>query len=238
MKIKFYGSRGWITSNDDHSCFSVYEKNTKILFDAGSPKILTPQNVNLDAIILSHTHFDHIKNIYNLIAYMNTHGRRKHLKIYAPVNLKGLISTEIIPEADHFRNFTYEFITKIPKKIGVFKINHITSRQNTKPFVKVFSIKIDDGYKKLTYVTDVSLSQSIIKFCQGTDILVCDAAALDDNNCGHMSPISVKKLVSLVAPKKLILTHFDQLTPTLFLKQVDYEGAICAKTNLIMNITH
>ncbi len=238
MKIKFYGNSGWITTNDEHSCFSVYEKNTKILFDAGSPKILTPKNVNLDAIILSHTHFDHIKNIYNLLAYMNVKGREKHLKIYVPVNLKGMISNEIIPNADSFRNFTYEFITKLPKQIGDFNIEYITSNQNTTPFVKVFSVKINNGFKTLTYVTDVSLSQQIIDFCKGTDILICDASALDENNCGHMSPISVKKLVSLISPQKIILTHFDQLKPVEFVKQLDYDGVICAKTNLVMNLTH
>ncbi|MFP4567900.1 MAG: MBL fold metallo-hydrolase [Candidatus Woesearchaeota archaeon] len=232
MKIKFYGNSGWITPTDEHSCFSAYTNTTKILFDAGSPKILTETNVHLDAIILTHIHFDHIKNLYNLLAYMNRAGRCEHLKIYAPVDLRGKISDEIIPNADDFRKFTYEFITTLPDNIGDIEIKSVISLQKTKPYAKVFSLKLKTDKKTVTFITDVSLTEELINFSKDSDMIICDAAAINENNCGHLSPESVKKLLLKATPKKIILTHFDELKPEEFLQRINFEGAICATTNL------
>ena len=238
MKIKFYGNSGWITPTDEHSCFSVYTKTTKILLDAGSPKILTQENIELDAIIITHIHFDHIKNLYNLLAYMNKNGREKHLKIYAPVSLKGKISDEIIPNADDFRKFSYEFITTIPEQIGDVEIKTVISLQNTKPYAKVYSVKLEHKEKTITFITDVSLTQELIEFCKGTDVLVCDASATNEENCGHLSPESVKRLIKESKPKKIVLTHFDEVEPADFVRRIEYEDAVCAETNLEINIMH
>lgn len=238
MKLRFYGNSGWITPTDEHSCFSIYTEKTKMLLDAGSPKILTPENINLDAIIITHIHFDHIKNLYNLIAYMNKNGREKHLKIYAPVDLKGKISEEIIPNADEFRKFTYEYITTLPETIGDVEIKSMMSIQKTKPHAKVFITKLKHEEKTLTFITDVALTDELINFSKGTNILVCDASATNEENCGHLSPESVKKLILQTKPEKIILTHFDELTPEDFLKRLERDDAVCAKTNLEINITH
>ncbi|MCC7575133.1 MBL fold metallo-hydrolase [Candidatus Woesearchaeota archaeon] len=236
MKIKFYGNRGWITQTDEHSCFSIYTKRTKILFDAGSPKILIPENINLDAIILSHVHLDHIKNLYNLLAYMNVNGRKKSLKIYAPINLKGKISEEIIPNADDFRKFSYEFITIPPTKIGDFKFDFFISTQKTKPVVKVYSIKIKTESKSITYITDVSLTNELIEFCKESEIIICDASSRLEQKFGHFSPESVSKIALTTNPKKIILTHFDELTPEEFSKKVNYKNTICATPLLELDI--
>ena len=238
MKIKFYGNSGWITPTDEHSCFSVYTESTKILLDAGSPKILTLENIELNAIIITHIHFDHIKNLYNLLAYMNKNGRTKHLKIYSPVNLKGKISDEIIPNADDFRKFSYEFITTTPQKIGDVEIKTILSLQNTKPYAKVYSLKLEHKEKIITFVTDVSLTQDLIKFCKGTDVLVCDASATNEENCGHLSPKAVRKLIQESKPKKIVLTHFDEVEPADFVRRIEHKEAVRAETNLEINITH
>ena len=236
MKIKFYGNSGWITPTDEHSCFSTYTETTKILFDAGSPKILTEENVNLNAIIITHIHFDHIKNLYNLLAYMNRQGRREHLKIYAPVDLRGKISDEIIPNADDFRQFSYEYITTLPEKIGDIEIKSVISMQKTKPHAKVFSLKLKTEQKTITFITDVSLTEELIEFSKGSDMIICDAAATTEENCGHLSPISIRKLLEKTTPKQIVLTHFDELEPEEFAKRVNFEGTICAIPNLEINM--
>jgi len=236
MKLKFYGCSGWITPTDEHSCFSIYTKTTKLLFDAGSPKILTLENVDLDAIILSHIHLDHIKNLYNLLAFMNKQGRTRHLVIYAPIDLKGKISEEIIPNADAFRHFSYEFVTEPPKNIGDVSLEFFLSVQNTKPVVKVFSMKIKHESNIISFVTDVSLSDDLLKFCEGSNIIICDASSIDDNNCGHLSPDSVKKLISHVSPKKVVLTHFDELSPDDFVRRINVSDALCASSSFELEL--
>ena len=46
MKIRFYGNWGWVSPTGENSCFSVYGKDTKLLFDAGSPRIINDEEVD------------------------------------------------------------------------------------------------------------------------------------------------------------------------------------------------
>jgi ribonuclease BN (tRNA processing enzyme) len=233
MILNFYGNHGWITDTDNHSCFSIYGKRTKILFDAGSPAILTKENVDLDAIFLSHIHFDHIKNLYNLIAYMNVNGRKKELVIYTPVSLEGKISHEIIPHADIIRDFNYRFETKMPVKIGEFDVSEMKSKQNTEPAVDVYVYKISSENKNVVYATDTALSEEIKKFSKDADLLICDASVPDGSEGGrHMSPKTVKELADYAKPGKLVLTHFDMVKPQEFKKRVNYRASLIAKQGL------
>lgn len=238
MKIKFYGNHGWITPTDNHSCFGVYGEDTKVLFDAGSPTIVTKENVNLDAICLSHTHLDHIKNLYNLLAYMNVQGRKKPLTIYTPASLEGKISKEIIPEVPGLRNFDYKFVTEPPKELGEFKLETLLGEQQTTPAVPVFTYKISYGKRTIVYATDIALSGKLKEFAKGSDMLICDATIPDGfKECGHMTPLAVKELAEYAKPKQLILTHFELVEPEKFAEQAGYENTVLAETNLELQLT-
>lgn len=100
MKIKT------IRSGSKGNCTLIYSKNTKILVDAGIAyltikKALEEENIsitNLNGILITHNHNDHIKGLTTLI-------KKTNLKVYIPkemiLELKDYIPIEnmkIIPE--------------------------------------------------------------------------------------------------------------------------------------------
>jgi len=238
MELEFYGNEGWISPTDHHSCFSIKEEGTKILVDAGSPTIVHEGNMDIDAILLTHIHLDHIKNLYNLIGYMNVRNREEELPVYSPDNLNEHITKKVKPEIPADSGINYEFIEEPPERIGNLNIDHLKSRQLTPPPVDVYLYKIKNQDTTLTQVIDVELNEEIKKFCEGTDVLICDASQPNQPPIEgvHMTPNQVNELVNHVEPEKVILTHFDVVHPQEFKEKVNHDDITCAEEGLKIEI--
>lgn len=69
--------------------------------------------------------------------------------------------------------------------------------------------------KKFTYVVDTSLFDELIKFAEGSDLLVCESTYASDKEdkaegYNHLIARQAGELASRAGVKKLVLTHFSQ----------------------------
>ena len=127
-----------------NSCL-VYNDNTKILIDLGTTsnyvcKELDRLDINpkdIDAILVTHTHVDHINGIKTFI-------KKYHTKIYVTEILKELLEKEIGP-------FDYELYVDKKAIIKDFEIKYIKTSHDIEGSIGFI---INEKNKSMVYITD------------------------------------------------------------------------------------
>ena len=234
----------------DHKRFGpsnlVSTKKTKILIDCGSgvTQRLDQINIsssNIDALVLTHLHSDHVIDFYQLIISSWHSYRIKPWKIYGPKGSKDFFSKimnawkkernlrikyELRSSVEAFNLDITEFddCGKIKIKdiiIEYFKVDHF-------PVKYAYGFNFFNKNKKLTISGDTKPCENIMKYSQGCDVLLHEVfidneiqttnsmrthQTLHNVKSYHTQSSVVGKVASLSKCKKLVLTHF---VPTKF----------------------
>ena len=224
----------------------IFSKKTKILIDCGSG---VTQRLNqsghssaeIDALLLTHLHTDHVIDLYQLIISSWHSDRDAIWKIYGPKGTKKFVSKimnawqieraqrikyENRSSTKAFNIIVKEFSTSGTINIKDLKIKYFEVDHKPVPFAYGFCFLKDN--KKLTISGDTRPCENIMKFGQLSDVLLHEVFIEDEikvtnkmrtlktlhNVKDYHTPSSiVGKIASLTRCKKLVLTH---LVPTKF----------------------
>ncbi|MBS4188793.1 MBL fold metallo-hydrolase [Bacillus sp. FJAT-49705] len=211
MKLTVIGCWGGFPKPDEASSGYLLEHNGyRLLIDFGSgvlskmQKILQPEEI--DAVIVSHYHPDHIADI----------GVLQHARL-----IQGILGKEIesLPIYGHsqdeieFSKLSYKNITKgmayQPDQtltIGPFEVQFL---QTDHP-VPCYAMRIEAEGKSIVYTSDTSYKEEFIPFSEGTDLLVCECNFYGNQNgksVGHMTSFDAGKLANKAKVKHMLLTH-------------------------------
>lgn len=165
------------------SGYLVREGDSKILIDCGNGVLSNLQKFvkfeELDAIILTHLHSDHMSDMmvlrYAIQIKMNRGTIHKPLTVYAPaepveefnrLDIKGVFDLKPV-NGDLILN------------IGSLKI----SFKEMKHPVKCFGVAMDNGSRRFVFSGDTAWSQNIIDFARGCDVVMLDAGLLNSDKC-------------------------------------------------------
>lgn len=161
---------------------------------------------NLDAVVVSHSHADHIADL-NVLKYA----------IDVP-NLRGLANKELTffgPEehSDDLKRYTYKNSLQF-KSISVDDQLQIAGLNitfcKTVHTVPCYAMKIACNNKTIVYTADTEYTEEILKFSMGADLLITEATMLNRDfkeNAGHLSAKLAATLASNANVKHLLLTH-------------------------------
>jgi ribonuclease BN (tRNA processing enzyme) len=206
--IGFWG--GYPKANEASTGYVIEQDGFKLLIDCGSAVLSKLQNYyqpeELDAVVLSHYHADHIADI----------GALQHARLIQGF-LLGQISTLPIYAHDgdpnEFSKLTYKTITKgiaydsnAELKIGPFTIQFLL----TKHPVLCYAMRIEADGKAVVYTADTSFIEGFVSFSEGADVLLCECnfyGNQDGSGAGHMNSFDAGKLAARANVKKLVLTH-------------------------------
>lgn len=221
MKIIVLGNQGGVPSKTDNCIgYLIIEKDTKILLECGSGCIRELQKYinleELDAVIISHTHYDHISDLFSLkYAYevmSNFSDKFRKLNIYIPFDEK------IIPliESKMF-NITY-------LKEGVCPIKNIwVTFKKLYHNIDTYGMLFKSGETSLGYTADTGYNTNLISFFKDCTSLLGESSLLEsqkDNTPYHMTTKEVMELANQTKVDKLIITHFWYNTkPSVYLKE-------------------
>ncbi|MFE8696298.1 MBL fold metallo-hydrolase [Cytobacillus sp. FJAT-53684] len=211
MKFTVIGCWGGYPKADEASSGYLLEhEGFQLMLDFGSgvlakmQKIIQPEDI--DGVILSHYHPDHIADI----------GVLQHARL-----IQGFLGnkTECLPIYGHekdeqeFSKLTYKEITKgiayqvdQTLKIGPFTIQFL---QTDHP-VLCYAMRIEADGKSLVYTADTSYKEEFVPFSNGADLLVCECNFYKHQNgksAGHMTSYDAGTLAQKANVKKLLLTH-------------------------------
>lgn len=193
------------------SGYLVREGGTRLLIDCGAgvlSRLLTQCPLaGIDAVLLSHLHYDHCSDVsvlrYLLEQLRDRDGIATPMPLYAPD-----------APADAHRLFEYP----------VFAVNAVTDRQRvsvgglTVTFHRMahpvpsygMDIAASDG-KRLFYTGDTAAFDGLSSLCGGADALLADACFIDADDCGqslaHMTARQAGALAREARVERLFCTH-------------------------------
>ncbi|PAV29273.1 hypothetical protein CIL05_12825 [Virgibacillus profundi] len=208
--IGFWG--GYPAPNGATSAYLVEKDDFSLLIDVGSGALSKLQNYKsvseLDAVILSHYHHDHVADIgvlqYARLVQFYVDGKDKVLPIYGHRE-----------DQSGFKSLTHQFTKGIAYdptkslKIGPFSITFL----KTKHPVPCYGMRITDGENVMVYTADTSYQEEWIDFAKHADLLISDCnfyAEQNGSGAGHMTSTEGATIAERANVKELILSHLPQ----------------------------
>ncbi|MFE8700270.1 MBL fold metallo-hydrolase [Cytobacillus sp. FJAT-54145] len=228
--VGFWG--GYPKVNEASSGYLLEHDGFNLLIDCGSSVLAKLQNFvqpeELDAVILSHYHPDHIADI----------GVLQHARL-----IQGFLGKEMntLPIYAHsldqqeFAKLTYKNITQgiaydpnQTLKVGPFTVQFLLTVHPAPCYAMRFEV---DG-KSFVYTADTAYKEEFIGFCQDADLLLCECnfySNQDGKGAGHMNSFDAGNLATQANVKQLVLTHlphYGELTNLVNEASQKYAGPI------------
>ena len=210
IKITTVGWWGaYPSANEATSGYLLQSGNLNVLIDCGSGVLTLLQNYidleQLDAVVLSHYHWDHIADIgclqYASRVLMDLGKRINPLVIYGHT------------EDEHFNRLSYlsyceahGYDTGSGLKLGALDF---TFSRNVHPD-PCFSIRIEKSEKALVYIADTGWTENLVKIAQGADLLLCESSLYDEyigRIPGHLTSGEAGAVAAAGGVKRLVLNH-------------------------------
>lgn len=212
MKATVIGYWGGFPSAGEATSGYLFESNGfRLLVDCGSAVLSKVQEIisidQLDAVILSHYHHDHVADIGPLqygcyVTSLIYNSKKKTLPIYG----HDLDQTA-------FQKLTYKDATvgvvyreKDILSIGPFTITFL----KTSHPAPCFAMKITDMSSTVIYTADTSYQENFISFSTNADLLIAECSLYsyqDGKSAGHMNSSEVGYIAQEAQVKQLLLTH-------------------------------
>jgi ribonuclease BN (tRNA processing enzyme) len=179
----------------------------KILLDCGSGVLQALQKKckldDLDAVILSHLHSDHMSDML-VMRYAMMFSNKDKLPVYMPSQPEA--EAWLLGGCDRFDVIDIEY-----RKfycIGDIKIYFM----DVKHPVLAYATRIEYDGKVIVYSGDTMYDERLIDFASDADLFICDAAFSDEDYwpaAPHASAKQASTMAELAKVKRLVLTHFS-----------------------------
>lgn len=210
MKVTVVGFWGaYPAMGEASSCYLIQKDGFNLLVDCGSgalsqlPKYMDPYD--LDAVVLSHYHTDHIADIgvlQHLIKVQNLiRNEKRSLKIYG--------HAEDQTNFDDLTSSDTKGIAYLPSetlRLGPFTIDFLKTVHS----VPCYAMRITDGEKTVVYTADSAYQETFIPFSKNADLLITDCnfyAGQDAAKAGHMTSEEGARMADQAEVKTLLLSH-------------------------------
>ncbi len=212
MRLTVLGNNGpYPAAGGACSGYLLQDDGINILLDCGNGVLSNLQKYigidEIDAVILTHLHSDHMSDMMVLRYAIQTRPLRglpsSIINVYAPDEPEEEFNRLEIKDA-------YKLHVINPRKlltIGNLKLSFL--RMNH-PY-KCFGVSVDNGSRRFVYTGDTAVDSTLVSFFRNADALLVDAGLITKfavGNAVHMTAAESGKLAAEAGAKRLILTHF------------------------------
>ena len=232
MELTILGNNGPFPSkNGATSGYLLSLDNKNFVFDFGSGVLSNLQNhIDIDkinAIFISHLHFDHISDL-GVLAYYIQVNKLPKIKLFVPeINdyLKTIINT------NYFDVVIYGDAPILVDDItfNILKMNHP---------ILTYSFSVTHNGKTFAYTGDTNFCQEVELLFKMADVVLCDTAFIHNTWTEKLPHLSINLACKLAQENnaKVILSHFS---PKLTLNEIQNDAFgdyIIATINAKINI--
>jgi ribonuclease BN (tRNA processing enzyme) len=207
----------WTNAGEPCSSYLVEAGGARILLDCGCGAFAALQALDarpLDAVVLSHLHFDHCADLIPF-AYSRRYGA---VREWAPPRLvappAGLERLASLAEAggaarDHLDGpFSLEeYRPGTPLEIGGARLTFAALRH---PGVS-HAIRLEAGGKALCFSGDTGLTAALGEHARGVDLLLCESTLSDraESDDEHLAATDAGAAAAEAGAGRLVLVHLD-----------------------------
>lgn len=211
MQLRVIGCwGGYPKVNEASSAYLLEHDGFHLLLDCGSGVLsLLPNYLplkQLDAVILTHYHADHVADIGVLQHALLVQSYLNELNL--PLPIYGHTFDE-----EAFAKLTYKNVTlgkpydpEQSLEIGPFSVTFMRTEHS----VPCFAMRIEADNQSLVYTGDSAFKEEMIDFVKGCDLLLSECNFYDGMDAapvGHMNSKDVGIIAEKGAVKQLVLTH-------------------------------
>lgn len=178
--------------------------NTAVLIDCGAgvlARLFERVSIDrLDAIVLSHLHYDHMSDMLPLHYALQFNPRKRPLDVYAPRTpgeVRALLEDRQI-----------DLWPMCQATVGEMSLSFCPVRHP----VETYAISVACDGARFVYTGDSNTDSALELFCNGADLLLADAGlstADYSQEAPHLSAALCGKLARDAGVKRLLLTHFN-----------------------------
>lgn len=172
---------------------------------------------DLNAVVISHLHADHLMDLVPLRYGLKYGGLRADpkLPLYAPPGSREFFSSlgTVLDRDAHFFDETYclrEYVPGTPIQIGSLKLD----LREVQHYIPSYAMAIQAG-RKLVFSADAAPCQVLAELASEADLFLCEAAITDPSQDdpdparrGHMTPQEAAELAREARVGRLLLTHY------------------------------
>jgi len=205
--VGFWGA--YPEENGATSGYLLEDGEKIVLIDCGSAVLSKIQNLielrEIDAVVLSHYHADHIADIkclqYAASIDMILGKRRNTLQIY------GHKYTEDFDELSYL-DATEGIPIREESTVKIGSMNFTFSR-TVHPDPSL-AIRVQKGNSTIVYTGDTAWYEDLVNFSMYADLLICESSLYNANAGaveGHMTAGEAGKLAKMTQARRLLLTH-------------------------------
>ena len=219
MRLHLLGVNGPYPASGGATSGYLLEAGGRMLqFDFGTGVLARLTSVfppeDLDAVFLSHWHFDHTSDLLPLIYRLQAAG--KVLTVYAPADDSSALR-KIIADASCFELVTIASGQKIP--LGDVLVTTGPARHP----VPGVGFRVEAEGKAWGYTGDTNTMAELADFYRDCDLLLADGLFPADDwteSRPHLSAALAARLAKDAGARRLILTHLNPVyPPSLLLKE-------------------
>lgn len=208
--------------------FLLRGNGSAIWIDAGTGTFANLQRYlnffDIDAVVISHLHLDHIMDIYPLyyaLRYSRESRGPTGLPVYAPEGAESFLGRILSAEGCDFEG--YLKFTDIHAgdqvQLGAFSFGFIKSRHP----IETMAMRIELGGNAMAYTSDTAPSDDLVHLAKGVDLLIAEASLQESVPKlaeVHMTAEEAGQLAAEADVGRLVLTHLSPgLDPKISLNQ-------------------
>lgn len=207
MKLTILGNNGPFPAADgvcSGYLLSSDSGKTNVLIDCGTGVLARLTDFialeTLDAVILSHLHFDHMSDMLPMQYALQFSDRAEALNVFlpdTPANVRALLETPA---------FALHPMKEV--QIGEISFSFLPVRHP----VESYALRACCDGKTFVYTGDTNVVDTLVCFTQTADLLLTDSGLLSadwNENSPHLSPVACAELARAANAKRLLLTHLN-----------------------------
>ncbi|MCT2535592.1 MBL fold metallo-hydrolase [Aquibacillus koreensis] len=210
MKLTVIGYWGAYPEQESAtSCYLLESNGFTCIVDCGSGALSRLQKyvnlMDIDAVVLSHYHNDHVADIgvlqYSWLVQNAIHQTEKVLPIYGHAE-----DQEKFNDLTHNYTKGMEYDPKNGLEIGPFRFKF----QKTSHPAPCYAMRITNGEKTIVYTADTSYMSNLVSFSEGADLILAECSFYehqDGGKAGHMNSKECGELARKANVPELILSH-------------------------------
>jgi ribonuclease BN (tRNA processing enzyme) len=209
-------SPAWPNPGEPASSYLIAAGGARILVDCGSgagAALLALDPAPVDAIVLSHLHFDHVADLVPLafgLRFGPIAGWPKPRLVAPPGGLAALdrLTEAAGHGADHLQVFERsEYAPGEPLEIGGATLGFATMEHPGGSH----AIRLEADGGVLCFSGDTSPTPALAVHARGADVLLCEAAAGEEGNPSpvHLRGSDAGRAAREAGVRRLVLTHVD-----------------------------